>query len=162
MAMDDATWMRHANPWSVRSRFTCLPLFALSVWSREWLGVWALVPVALALAWMWLNPRIFAPPANRDSWASKGTFGERIYLNRRRIPIPGHHARAAGVLTGAAAAGFVLMAIGLAIPEAGLTTAGLVSSMLAKAWFFDRMVWLYEDMKAGHPQYARWLGEPDS
>jgi len=40
MAMDDAVWMRHANPASVWSRIvTPLPLLPLAVWSRVWLGL---------------------------------------------------------------------------------------------------------------------------
>jgi hypothetical protein len=31
-------WMRHANPVSVWTRFAVLPLLALAVWSREWIG----------------------------------------------------------------------------------------------------------------------------
>lgn len=37
MSMDDTSWGRHANPWSVYSRMTLLPLFALAVWSRVWI-----------------------------------------------------------------------------------------------------------------------------
>ena len=29
------SWMRHANPWSVWTRFAVLPLLILAVWSRE-------------------------------------------------------------------------------------------------------------------------------
>ncbi len=42
--MDDATWLRHANPWSVILRFTVLPLLILAFWSRLWLGWWAGYP----------------------------------------------------------------------------------------------------------------------
>jgi Family of unknown function (DUF6653) len=35
-------WMRHANPVSVWTRFAVLPLMALAVWSREWIGWWSL------------------------------------------------------------------------------------------------------------------------
>ncbi|MEM1453414.1 MAG: DUF6653 family protein, partial [Planctomycetota bacterium] len=35
MDMDERTWMRHASPWSVWTRFfTCVPLISLAVWSR--------------------------------------------------------------------------------------------------------------------------------
>jgi len=33
---------------------------------------------------------------------------------------------------------------------------GLVITQVAKAWFIDRMVLLYEDMRARDPEYAGW------
>jgi hypothetical protein len=32
------TWMRHANPVSVWTRFAVLPLLAASIWSRDWIA----------------------------------------------------------------------------------------------------------------------------
>ena len=32
--LDDETWMRHANPWSVWTRTTVLPVLVISFWSR--------------------------------------------------------------------------------------------------------------------------------
>lgn len=157
MAMDDAAWARHANPWSVWSRFTCLPLLALAVWSRTWLGWWALVPLALALVWTWYNPRAFAPPATTDTWASKGTFGERVFLNRKTVPVPRHHVRAGKVLTAFSAVGMAMLSYGLIVLDAWATVGGLLVAIGSKAWFVDRMVWLYEDMKDATPEYAGWL-----
>jgi Family of unknown function (DUF6653) len=31
-----------------------------------------------------------------------------------------------------------------------------MSTSVAKAWFIDRMVLLFEDMKTGDPEYAGW------
>jgi hypothetical protein len=73
-------WMRHANPWSVWTRFAVLPLLILAVWSRD-----------------------------------------------RLVELD------------------VLSAV-----------AGLVIAQTAKAWYLDRMVLLYEDMKARNPGYAAW------
>ncbi|MDP3563176.1 MAG: hypothetical protein Q8R70_01660, partial [Methanoregula sp.] len=81
-ALDDESWLRHANPWSVALRNTVLPLLIITFWSRLWLGWWALVPVALALFWMWLNPRTFPAPQSLSHWASKAVLGERVWLNR--------------------------------------------------------------------------------
>jgi len=88
MRMDEESWKRHANPWSVYSRMTVLPLLTLTLLSRQWLGWSAAVPVALVLLWTWWNPRAFPPPTDRSSWASECTFGERVFLNRKTIPIP--------------------------------------------------------------------------
>ena len=53
-------WMRHTNPVSVWSRFSVLALLALAIWSRDWIGWLCLVPVALALVWMMVNPLLVA------------------------------------------------------------------------------------------------------
>ncbi len=60
-AMDDATWERHPNPWSVYTRMLGLPLIALAVWGCAWIGWWSLVPIAAVAVWLWLNPRMFPP-----------------------------------------------------------------------------------------------------
>jgi len=145
MGMDDATWARHANPWSVYSRFTTLPLFALAVWSRVWIGGWAVVPIAGALLWIWLNPRVFPPPKRTDSWAAKGTFGERLFMTDDPDAIDNHHRRMVGLLTTANIAGAALLIWGLVALDLTLTIVGLVIAMGSKLWTVDRMVWIYED-----------------
>ena len=80
--------MRHANPVSVWIRFAVLPLLALAVWSRVWIGWWSLVAVAVALVFMMVNPLLFPPPRSTRNWASKGVFGERIWTERRSGELP--------------------------------------------------------------------------
>ncbi|MDE4145669.1 MULTISPECIES: DUF6653 family protein [Phaeobacter] len=157
MAMDDAAWARHANPLSVYSRVSILPLMTLAVWSHLWLGWGALAPVALVLIWTWWNPRAFGPPATTDSWAARGTFGERVFLNRAKVPIPPHHAQWARILTLVSGLGVVPWVYGVWQLDPGLTLFGLSLMVGGKLWFFDRMVWLYQDMQAQRPEYAKWL-----
>jgi hypothetical protein len=157
MAMDDAAWARHANPLSVYSRVSILPLMTLAIWSHLWLGWGALAPVALVLIWTWWNPRAFGPPATTDSWAARGTFGERVFLNRAKVPIPPHHAQWARILTLTAGLGVVPWAYRVWQLDPGLTLFGLSLMVGGKLWFFDRMVWLYQDMQAQRPEYAKWL-----
>src|SRR4051794_8466517 len=45
----DGGWERHANPASVWARFAALPLIVLGIWSRDWIGAWAVIPTALAI-----------------------------------------------------------------------------------------------------------------
>jgi len=149
MGMDEEAWARHANPWSVYTRFTCLPLIALSVWSRDWIGWWCLGPLALALIWTWANPRLFKRPAATDSWAAQGVMGERLFLNRSTVPVPLHHVRMAYWLTGVSALGMVMLIYGLAVLDPGTTIGGLMVTVGGKAWFVDRMVWLYRDTAVG-------------
>lgn len=155
--MDERSWERHASPWSVWTRVVSLPLLLLIVWSHIWLGPWVLLPLAFMILWLWLNPRLFAPPARTDTWNAKATFGERIWLNRKNMPIPEHHVRVLHVLSAASALGFVLALAGAVQNNLLLTVSGGLVAWFGKMWFCDRMVWLYDDMKDKHPPYAAWL-----
>ena len=130
-------WMRHANPVSVWTRFAVLPLLALAVWSREWIGWWSLAAVALALVFMMVNPLLFPPPRSTRNWASRGVFGERIWTERGSVELPPQF-RSKVQLD--------LLAV----------VSGLVILQTAKAWFIDRMVLLFEHMKGANPTYAAW------
>lgn len=155
--MDEQAWARHAHPWSVWTRNTVLPLLVFAIWSRVWLKWWALIPLALALLWMWFNPRLFPVPASTNNWASKAVLGERVWLNRQQVPIPIHHRRAARLLGAIAASGVPFLAWGLYDLQPWPTLLGAVLIYAGKLWFLDRMVWLYQDMLVDHPGYRRWL-----
>ena len=159
MGMSEAVWNRHANPWSVWTRFSCLPLIVLAIWSRVWVGWWAIVLLLLAVGWTWLNPRVFPPPADYGSWASRAVLGERIWLRDRAGPdIPRHHRQAVGLLGIAPLFGLIPMLAGLIALNASATLAGLIATVLPKMWFCDRMVWLHVDV-TGVPMGAP-LPEP--
>lgn len=142
MGMDDVAWARHSNPLSGWSRMSILPLLALAIWSRVWLGWHAIWIVVLVVVWTWANPRMFGPPQSNDAWMTQGVLGERIWLARASHPIPRHHERVARLLNIAAGVGVLVLAIGLWKLDIGLTLAGLITAMGAKLWFLDRMVWL--------------------
>ncbi|GIT92899.1 hypothetical protein JANAI62_33570 [Jannaschia pagri] len=149
MTMDDRAWLRHANPWSGWTRFTGLPLLVLAIWSRVWVGWWSLLPVALAVAWIWLNPRVFGPPKVFDHWMTRAVLGERIFLTHRD-GIAAHHLRAAHVLTWLSLPGLCLMGIGLGLLWWEGAVFGTILTMLPKVWFCDRMVWIHDDwVRAG-------------
>jgi len=153
MSMDDETWTRHANPISVYSRFTCLPLIALAIWSRVWIGWWCLLPLVLTIAWVWINPRIAKPVEPDDvqasSWAYRGVMGERIFLDRKNSPIPEHHMKMGYLLTALSVIGVLILIFGLYQLNIWAVVCGMVAAVGAKTWFVDRMVWLYDDRKAG-------------
>ena len=71
--MTDEVWKRHANPWSVWTRFGAIPLMILAIWSRVWLGRWS--SIAAVIVWR-PNPRVFAPVENPTGWGAKGIYGE--------------------------------------------------------------------------------------
>ena len=157
MSMDDATWLRHANPWSVWSRASVLPLVTLAIWSRHWLGAWSWAAVVVALAWMWANPRVFDRPKTMSHWASRGVLGERVWLNRDAVPVPERHRVVPHVLNVITAVGTAFVVWGLVTLALWPTLLGSVLIYCGKLWFLDRMVWLYEDMAQRHDQYRAWL-----
>ena len=157
LAMDDTTWLHHANPWSVWTRASVLTLVILAVWSGEWLGAWCLVPVGASLLWVWLNPRIFHLPKSTDNWASRGVFGERVWLNRDQVPVPPHHRTASNILNGITGIGSVFFTWGLVTLALWPTLLGTALIYCGKLWFLDRMVWLYQDMIDESQQYRSWL-----
>lgn len=149
MAMDEATWARHANPLSVYTRIPILPLLVLALWSRVWLGWAALFPIGLVVVWIWANPRFFPPPLDLDTWASRGVLGERVFLNRRD-EIPPHHRIWADGLSLASVPGAVLLVIGVIWLNLSLSVFGTILTMVPKIWFVDRMNWIYADWLATH------------
>ena len=157
MGMSADVWARHANPWSGWTRVPLLPAFVAAIWARQWMGMWCLALIAALLVWTWLNPRVFPRPASTDNWMSRGVLGERVWLNRKSVPIPKHHADWAILLGVVSGLGLIPMAWGLWQYEVWPVLVGLVIAMGGKLWFLDRMVWLYADMASERPDYRAML-----
>ncbi|MDZ4843588.1 MAG: DUF6653 family protein [Hyphomicrobium aestuarii] len=154
--MDDEAWERHASPWSVWTRVpTIVPLLA-AVWVNSYSGWLCALSLGVVAIWSYLNLRVFPPPASTDNWASKATFGERIWLNRGLVPIPTRHVRVADLLAGVAGLAFAVGVVGAWFNEPVSTLTGGAIALFAKLWFCDRMVWIYEDMKDADPRYQAW------
>lgn len=156
-SLSAATWKRHANPWSVYTGFLTTPFLGLAVWSREWIGLWFLVPLALAIAWILISPRLFPAPKSTDNWASKSVFGERILGRQKSMPVPLHHATATTIIGVIGAVGALQFGYGLFASDWFVLSYGLVIMFLARVWFLDRLVWLYEDMMHTSAEYRDWL-----
>lgn len=150
MMMDDATWARHANPWSVWTRVPVLALLTLAIWSRVWIGWWCLLPVGLLIVWTIINPRAFPAPARLDSWASQIVLGERYWLARKTNAIPTHHAKWAMTLSVLSGLAIIPLAYGLWALDPWAAFAGAMLSSVFKLWFCDRMAWLAADMADQH------------
>jgi len=85
---------------------------------------------------------------------SRGVFGERVWLNRDKIPVPEHHRTAPNILSAIGALGLPLVAWGTYKFEIWPVLMGIILVYLGKLWFMDRMVWIYEEMK--HlPEYGK-------
>lgn len=145
--MDDRTWERHANPWSVWSRASVMPLLLIALWARVWFGWWALAALVAVLIWAFVNPRLFPPPGNTDNWASRAVAGERLWIIRDRTPLPERHRIVPHLLSAFAGIGFLAGLAGAVLYDPALAVCGTLVTLLAKFWFLDRMVWLHQDMK---------------
>ncbi len=155
--MSDSVWERHANPWSVWTRYPCLPMLALAVWSRVWLGWLCVIPILLVCLWIWINPRVFSKPSSNDHWASRAVLGERAFLQHPKPEISSHHLKAIRNLNLITFSGFLLAIYGLVVLDVAMTVFGIIVTMLGKTWFLDRMVWLFQDLSQDHEEYRNWL-----
>ena len=80
--MKERTWERHSNPWSVWTRVLTNPLVYIPVWNRSWQQAISVI------AWFLLNPRLFSPPKDDSSWATRSVFGEQIWTRRIHADLP--------------------------------------------------------------------------
>jgi hypothetical protein len=150
-------WMRHANPGSVWTRFTCVSLIVIAVWSRTWIGWYCLIPIAAAIAWMWFNPRVFGVPTSTRNWASRAVFGERIWADRRSTHIPDQfRSRVPNLANAYSCIGLAMLVYGVVAFDLWLTIAAIVIVHGGKLWYMDRMVLLFEDMKQRDDTIASW------
>jgi hypothetical protein len=141
--MNDEMWKRHANPWSVWTRFAAIPAFILAVWSRIWLGWWSLIPISVVIGWLYLNVFIFSPIAIPRSWASKGIYGEKLWLSKR-TKIPKHYADVQRWLIILGIVGMLMVVWGLFQLHAWISLLGAVVLIFAQLWRIDRFSTLYE------------------
>ena len=107
---------------------------------------------------MMVNPLLFRESGSTRNWASESVFGEHIWSDRDTVELPRQFqdAKVPAVATAIQVAGVALLAYGLIELDLLTVVAGLVLTQTAKAWYLDRMVLLYEDMKARNPEYAAW------
>ena len=83
---------------------------------------------------------------------------ERIWINRRKVPIPKDYAFMAALLNtiNGLGLGFPFLIYGLYNINFRTTLLGMVLIYAGKMWFLDRMVWLFENMKEKHQEYSNW------
>ncbi len=154
-SMSDTVWERHANPLSVWTRYSVLPILVIAFWSRVWLGWWSIICVVVAIAWVWINPRLFRKPKSTNNWASKSVLGERVWMNRDKVAVPNHHQTIIPILNLISSIGMILAIWAIVKLSIWPAILGVALAYLGKSWYLDRMVWVYEDMK--HlPEYKKW------
>ncbi|PRY50229.1 hypothetical protein LY71_104266 [Geodermatophilus tzadiensis] len=144
--LDEDTWQRHANPWSVYTRIPVPSLLVGAIWSRTRIGRWCLVPVGAVCAWTAVNPRAFPPPRSLDHWASRAVLGETDWARRRTVPVPPRHRAAPNVLGAVSALGVPFVVRGLVVRNGWMVLFGLGVQTAGKLWFLDRMALLHDDV----------------
>jgi len=149
---DGDSWLRHANPWSIWTRFITLPFVVIAVWSRVWIAWYCLIPIAILVLWIFVNPRIFNKPVCFDSWGSRAVLGEKIYVESKEQKKLGQHKNPIQILTLLQAIGGFVLVYGLWRLNVYATVYGMTVVYLAKMWFLDRMVWLHADTQVNHVQ----------
>ena len=141
--MKERTWERHSNPWSVWTRVLSYPLVYLPVWNRSWLQA---VSVG---AWLFVNPRLFPPPEEDSSWATRSVLGEQLWTRQPRADLPMAQTILSALL-------FVL-ALHSAYSHRLRRLVFFGSLALAlKLWFLERMVGYYEE-HLNRPWWRRML-----
>lgn len=141
-SMDDESWRRHANPWSVWTRFAAIPVGVAAGWSRVWVGWWFLVPLALVVMWLFLNTRVFAAVAD-EGWAARGIFGERLWLEHPES-MPATHRLVLRLLMVAGLLGGVVMIYGVVVLSVWPAASGMAILIMGQVWRIDRMGLLYD------------------
>jgi hypothetical protein len=157
MILSERTWMRHANPWSVWTRYAAFPLLVLSVWSYHWIGWWLLIPVAAVIVFLYLNPKLFPPPRSTRNWASMAVLGERVWLAEDRRFLPQQFAHVFYPIVAASIVNVLALVWGIVSSDAVLTAVSTINVLVAKSWFNDRMVWLFSERSDAVPGYKSWL-----
>jgi hypothetical protein len=143
--MSDEAWKRHANPWSIWTRFAAIPLGILAIWSRVWIGWWALVPVAVVALWLWWNPHAFAPVEKPTAWSSRGIFGERLWLQDRSA-MPAGFAVVQRIWIVGALLGAALLLWGLIVLAIWPTVVGATLVVYGQLWRIDRLGIFYDQI----------------
>lgn len=141
--MTGDAWRRHANPWSVYTRFAAIPAMIVAIWSRDWIGWWSLLPIALVIVWLWLNPHVFSPVDEPRAWAARGIYGEKLWLDEPgRVPPETRSVLRWLMVPGLA--GFAFLAWGLVWLQVWPTIFGATLVVLAQLWRIDRLGLLYQ------------------
>lgn len=101
------------------------------------------------------QPRIFGPATDLDRWETRAILGEKIWLNRRRVPIPQTHRRATTLALTGSVAGILPAGLGLIWLDAGLALLGVVVVVCGQIWFLALLARLYDEVVPDRDRFRR-------
>jgi len=78
---------------------------------------------------------------------SKSVLGEKYWSERKMKSVPKQHNTPVLILTILQAIGGIILIVGLWKLDISLIIIGTIIIYMAKMWFLDRMVWIFENMK---------------
>lgn len=157
MILSEQSWARHANPWSVWTRYAAFPLLVAAAWSYHAIGWWALLPVAAMVGFLYVNPWLFAPPRSTNNWASKAVLGERVWLAEGKRGLPDQHPCVFRALMAISMLNLGGLIWGIVQSDAVVMALSTINVLVGKSWFNDRMVWLFSERVRTNAEYQNWL-----
>jgi Family of unknown function (DUF6653) len=138
-------------------------LITAALWSHVWVGTAASVALTLATVFFVVAiARIRRQTQSSRGWAVAVSFGERIWLNRLQIPIPGELNTKLTVLYLAFWTGTLVALSGGFTASVILTATGLIVTYAAMTVYFQNLVQLYRTMKEKEPLYRFWSSFADN
>src|SRR5262249_21314684 len=111
-----------------------------------------LAPIAAVIAWLWLNPRIFAPVEKPTSWSAKGIYGEKLWLMKRER-IPAGHRAVQRLLMGIGGVGLGALAFAVVMLEVWPTVFGASLIVVGQLWSIDRFGLLFDEQNSDNPSH---------
>ena len=152
---NDAFWRHHAHPVSLWIQLAVLPLYAVALWSRQWLDAGFLLLVAILFAISWVSARAFPEPRGTAAWSTRAVYGERIHASKGRWPLPvGRHGAIGMAVLGTA--GAVVMVSGAILYDVWTTVIGVVWMLGAKLAYYHRMAKDYDLVAAERDDVRAW------
>ena len=130
----DWAWARHANPWSVRTRFLIGPLLLTALYDRRWRLL------AATLVFTVVNPVLFPAPRATDSWESRAVLAERWWFGEGHRTFERTYP---GLLNYASVPAFVLALASAVARKPVLAAASMTLSMALKLLFVHELVRRY-------------------
>ncbi len=132
--LPDWVWARHANPWSVRTRFLIGPLLLVALYGRRWRLL------AATLVFTALNPVLFPAPERTDSWESQAVLAERWWFGQGHRTFERTYP---GLINYVSAPAFPLALVAALARRPVLAVASMTLSMALKVVFVNDLVRRY-------------------
>ncbi|MES0882336.1 DUF6653 family protein [Roseibium sp. SCP14] len=136
-------------------------LLSAAIWAKLVVGgVFSMILLASVLLFLFKLPSIFSGRNQKDNWAQRASFGERIWLNRILIPIPADVNQRITILYLVFWTGTLIAILGAVSSSLLLSATGLLVAYAAQGVCLGKLIGLYNEMKEKTPLYRFWAVRP--